>query len=173
MTGPGLWAGGAALALALAPALAQGERIALMTRRRPATVGELRRAGYQPVPVKDEIRANLLRKLRAGETLFPGIIGYDDTVVPQVVNALLARQNFIRLGLRGQAKSRIVRQLTSLLDEEIPILAGSEVNDDPLAPVSKYGRTLLAEQGDDAPVEWVPRDARFVEKLATPDVTIA
>ncbi|HEX7089668.1 MAG TPA: hypothetical protein VF192_06000 [Longimicrobiales bacterium] len=144
-----------------------------MTRRRPATVGELRRAGYQPVPVKHEIRANLLRKLRAGETLFPGIIGYDDTVIPQVVNALLACQNFILLGLRGQAKSRIVRQLTSLLDEEIPILAGSEVNDDPLAPISKYGRMLLAEQGDDAPVEWVPRDARFVEKLATPDVTIA
>ena len=144
-----------------------------MTRRRPTTVGELRRAGYQPVSVKDEIRANLIRKLRAGETLFPGIIGYDDTVVPQVVNALLARQNFILLGLRGQAKSRIVRQLTSLLDEEIPILAGSEVNDDPLAPISKYGRALLAEQGDDAPVDWVPREARFVEKLATPDVTIA
>jgi len=144
-----------------------------MTRRRPATVGELRRAGYQPVSVKDEIRANLIRKLRAGETLFPGIIGYDDTVLPQVVNALLARQNFILLGLRGQAKSRIVRQLVSLLDEEIPILAGSEVNDDPLAPISKYGRTLLAEMGDDAPVDWVPREARFVEKLATPDVTIA
>nr|PZN90582.1 MAG: magnesium chelatase [bacterium] len=144
-----------------------------MTRRRPATVGELRRAGYQPVSVKDEIRANLIRKLRAGEPLFPGIIGYDDTVIPQVVNALLARQNFILLGLRGQAKSRIVRQLVSLLDEEIPILAGSEVNDDPLAPISKYGRTLLAEMGDDAPVDWVPREARFVEKLATPDVTIA
>src|SRR5690554_2424416 len=144
-----------------------------MADKRPKTLGALRAAGYTPRSVKDEIRSNLLRKLRAGETLFPGIIGYDDTVIPQVVNALLACQNFILLGLRGQAKSRIVRQLTSLLDEEIPILAGSEVNDDPLAPISKYGRMLLAEQGDDAPVEWVPRDARFVEKLATPDVTIA
>src|SRR5690606_2210386 len=101
------------------------------------------------------------------------IIGYDDTVIPRVVNALLARQNFILLGLRGQAKSRIVRQLITLLDEAIPTLRGSEVNDDPLQPISKYGRMLVEEHGDNAPIEWVPRDARFVEKLATPDVTIA
>ncbi|HEX6309009.1 MAG TPA: hypothetical protein VFZ69_12520 [Longimicrobiales bacterium] len=137
------------------------------------TVGELKAAGYAPRSVKDEMRVNLLRKLASGETLFPGVLGYDDTVVPRIVNAVLARQNFILLGLRGQAKSRIVRQLTSLLDEEMPILAGSEVNDDPLHPISKDGRLLLQEHGDDAPVAWVKRDARFVEKLATPDVTIA
>ncbi len=144
-----------------------------MTKSRPATVGELKKAGYQPRTVKDEIRANLVRKLSAGETLFPGIVGYDEDVVPQIVNALLARQNFILLGLRGQAKSRILRQLTSLLDEEVPILSGSEVNDDPLRPISKQARLLLDEAGDEAPVTWVPREARFVEKLATPDVTIA
>jgi magnesium chelatase subunit I len=123
--------------------------------------------------VKDEIRTNLVSKLKAGETLFPGIVGYDDTVVPQLVNALLSRQNFILLGLRGQAKSRIVRQLTSLLDAEIPIVEGSEVNDDPLAPISKYARVKLEQMGDDTPVSWIGRENRFVEKLATPDVTIA
>ena len=140
---------------------------------RPATLGELKASGYRSRPVKDEIRENVLRKLRRGETLFPGIVGYEDTVVPQVVNALLSRHNFILLGLRGQAKSRIVRQLVGLLDEEIPVLAGSEVNDDPLRPLSKFGRTLLDERGDDAPIAWVHRDARYVEKLATPDVTVA
>ncbi|HUF50247.1 MAG TPA: hypothetical protein VMN60_05405 [Longimicrobiales bacterium] len=123
--------------------------------------------------MKDEMRLNLMRKLASGEVLFPGIVGYEDTVVPRIVNAVLARQNFILLGLRGQAKSRIVRQLIDLLDEELPVLAGSEVNDDPLQPISKYGRLLLEEHGDDAPIAWVPRHARFVEKLATPDVTIA
>ena len=123
--------------------------------------------------MKDEIRANLVRKLRLGETLFPGIVGYDDTVVPQITHALLARHDFILLGLRGQAKSRILRELVGLLDEEIPILAGSEVNDDPLGPISKYGRQLLATRGDEAPLDWVHRDNRYVEKLATPDVTIA
>jgi magnesium chelatase subunit I len=137
------------------------------------TVGELKAAGYASRSVKDEMRENLLRRLAAGEALFPGVLGYEDTVVPRIVNALLARQNFILLGLRGQAKSRIVRQLTSLLDDEMPILAGSEVNDDPLRPISKDGRLLLQELGDDAPIAWVGRDARFVEKLATPDVTIA
>lgn len=137
------------------------------------TVGELKATDYRRRSVKDEIRSNLLRKLAAGETLFPGVLGYEDTVIPRIVNALLARQNFILLGLRGQAKSRIVRELTLLLDEEMPILAGSEVNDDPLNPISKDGRLLLQEHGDEAPIAWVKRDARFVEKLATPDVTIA
>jgi magnesium chelatase subunit I len=141
--------------------------------RRPTTVGELKARGYQPRRVKEEIRANLVRKLRSGEPLFPGIVGYEETVVPQIVNALLARHDFVLLGLRGQAKSRILRQLVSLLDEEIPILSGSEVNDDPLNPISKFGRQLILEHGDDAPVEWVHRDNRYVEKLATPDVTIA
>ena len=144
-----------------------------MTRNRPATLGELKQAGYTSRSVKDEMRANLLRKLAAGDVLFPGIVGYEDTVIPQIVNAVLARQNFILLGLRGQAKSRIVRQLTTLLDEEMPILAGTEINDDPLHPISKHGRMLVEEHGDDAPIAWVSRDARFVEKLATPDVTIA
>jgi magnesium chelatase subunit I len=138
-----------------------------------ATLGELKASGYRPRSVKDEIRTNLIGRLRTGEPLFPGVVGYEDSVVPQIVNALLARQNFILLGLRGQAKSRIIRQLIAFLDPEIPILAGSEVNDDPLAPISKYGRLLIEEHGDAAPVEWVTRDARFVEKLATPDVTIA
>ena len=123
--------------------------------------------------VKDEMRENLICRLENGSPLFPGIVGYEDTVLPQLVNAVLSKHNFILLGLRGQAKSRILRQLVTLLDEEAPILAGSEVNDHPFAPLSKYGRELLAEHGDRAPIAWIHRDARFVEKLATPDVTIA
>ncbi|MEJ2185670.1 MAG: magnesium chelatase [Gemmatimonadota bacterium] len=141
--------------------------------KKPKTLGELKAAGYRSRTVKDEVRENLIRKLRDGETLFPGIVGYEDTVVPQVINALLARQNFILLGLRGQAKSRILRQLASLLDDEVPILAGSEVNDDPFRPISKYGRLLVQEHGDDAAIDWIDPGARYIEKLATPDVTIA
>jgi magnesium chelatase subunit I len=111
--------------------------------------------------------------LRACERLFAGIVGYDETVMPQLVNAILARHNIILLGLRGQAKSRIIRQLTELLDERLPIISGSEVNDDPLHPISAYGRQMLTVQGDLTQIEWVDRDSRFVEKLATPDVTIA
>jgi magnesium chelatase subunit I len=144
-----------------------------MTEPRPRTLGELRATGYRPRTVKQEMRANLVRKLRDGGTLFPGVQGYDDTVVPQIVNAVLAQHDFILLGLRGQAKSRILRQLVDLLDDATPILAGSEVNDDPLHPISKYGRQLVEECGNEAPVEWVARDHRYVEKLATPDVTIA
>ncbi|MEX2467409.1 MAG: magnesium chelatase [Gemmatimonadota bacterium] len=144
-----------------------------MTESRPTTLGALKASGYASRTVKDEMRQNLVQKLRDGEELFPGIQGYEDTVVPQIVNAVLARHDFILLGLRGQAKSRILRQLVSLLDERIPILAGSEVNDDPLAPISKFGKLLVAEHGDDTPIEWVDRDHRYVEKLATPDVTIA
>jgi magnesium chelatase subunit I len=123
--------------------------------------------------VKDEMRDNLVRKIEAGETVFPGIHGFEETVVPQVVNAILSRHNFILLGLRGQAKSRILRALVSLLDEEIPILAGSEVNDNPFRPISKPGRQMVEECGDAAAIDWVPREQRYVEKLATPDVTIA
>jgi magnesium chelatase subunit I len=144
----------------------------------PTTLGELKQTEWASPArrrrtVKDEMRENLICLLENGSPLFPGIVGYEDTVIPQLVNALLARHNFILLGLRGQAKSRILRQLVSLLDEEIPILAGSEVNDDPFGPISKYGRELIAERGDETPVAWLPRDARFIEKLATPDVTIA
>jgi magnesium chelatase subunit I len=137
------------------------------------TFGELKQSGYRSVSVKDELRANLIKKLRAGEKLFRGIVGYDETVIPQLVNAILARHNVILLGLRGQAKSRIIRQLTELMDDEIPIVAGSEVNDDPFHPISAYGRQTLAVHGDSTHIDWVGRDSRFVEKLATPDVTIA
>ena len=139
----------------------------------PGTLRELKAAGYKSHSVKDELRANLIRKLRAGDRLFPGIVGYDDTVIPQLINALLARHNIILLGLRGQAKSRIIRQLTELLDEKLPIIAGSEVNDDPLHPISAFGRNVLEMNGEATPIEWIGRDARFVEKLATPDVTVA
>src|SRR5512142_115914 len=149
-----------------------------MHTAKPATLGELQQTEWAAPSriartVKDELRQNLICLLENGSALFPGIVGYEETVVPQLVNAILSRHNFILLGLRGQAKSRIVRQLISLLDEQIPVLAGSEVNDDPFKPLSKYGRTLIEEKGEDAPIAWVPRDARYVEKLATPDVTVA
>src|SRR5437660_7654206 len=140
---------------------------------RARTLGELKESGYGVVSVKDEIRANLICKLKRRERLFPGVVGYDESVVPQLVNAILARHNLILLGLRGQAKSKIIRQLTNLLDKEIPIIAGSEVNDDPFHPISAYGRQTIELHQDSTPIAWVNRDARFVEKLATPDVTIA
>ena len=144
----------------------------------PTTLGELRQTDWaEPArhlrSVKDEQRTNLLCLLESGQEIFPGIVGYDDTVVPQVVNAVLARHHFILLGLRGQAKSRILRQLVTLLDEEIPIIAGSEINDNPFAPISRHGCNILEEHGDRTPIAWVPRTQRYVEKLATPDVTVA
>lgn len=142
----------------------------------PTTLGGLKQtiwASRRGRTVRDELRENLICRLEAGLPVFDGIVGYDDTVVPQIVNALLARHHFILLGLRGQAKTRIIRGLVQLLDETMPILAGSEVNDDPFAPISKYGRQLLEAQGDGASVAWVPREQRYIEKLATPDVTIA
>jgi magnesium chelatase subunit I len=137
------------------------------------TLGELRRSGYRSRPVKQEIRDNLVRKLQAGEPLFPGIIGYDETVIPQLVNAILSKHNFILLGLRGQAKSRILRGLADLLDGQIPVVPGCEIHDDPLAPLCASCRSRVAKEGEDMPVAWLPRESRFVEKLATPDVTIA
>ena len=137
----------------------------------PRTRGELH--NYQPRRVKDEMRANLLGKLERGEELFPGIVGYEDSVTPQIVNAILSRHNFILLGLRGQAKSRILRALTNFLDEEIPVIAGCEINDDPFQPVCRACRLLVAEKGDATPIAFLPRARRYVEKLATPDVTIA
>jgi magnesium chelatase subunit I len=144
----------------------------------PTTLGALKRSAFasperQHRSVKDEIRANLLARLAAGGPLFEGVLGYDETVMPQIVNALLSRHNFILLGLRGQAKSRILRSLTTLLDNEMPVVAGSEINDSPFAPISKFARELLSTAGDDTPIAWVDRDQRFVEKLATPDVTVA
>src|SRR5579863_6437319 len=147
-------------------------------RAKPATLGELRRipdfdARAASRSVKDEIRANLLRAIERGETLFPGVHGYEDTVIPQIINALLSRHNFILLGLRGQAKSRILRGLANLLDAEVPVVAGCEINDDPLRPICRGCRDRIAAEGDNTPIAWMPRDLRYVEKLATPDVTMA
>lgn len=144
-----------------------------MATKLPGTLKELKQAGYRPRSVKDELRENLAAKLRDGAPLFPGVFGYEETVVPQVVNAVLSRHNFILLGLRGQAKTRLIRMLTTLLDEATPYVAGSEIRDDPFRPVSKYARDLIAEQGDATPIAWLGREQRYVEKLATPDVTIA
>src|SRR5215469_3387739 len=137
------------------------------------TLGELRQARLHSRPVKQEIRDNLVRKLQAGEPLFPGIIGYEDTVVPQLVNAILSKHNFILLGLRGQAKSRILRGLVDLLDDHIPVVPGCEIHDDPLAPLCAACRARMTKEGDNLPIAWLGRDDRYVEKLATPDVTIA
>src|SRR5690554_2469823 len=145
-------------------------------KRLPASLGELRGTEWERLAgrsVKDELRANLRQRLADRRELFPGITGFDDTVVPAIVNAILSRHNFILLGLRGQAKSRLLRLLPGLLDELVPVLAGSELNDDPFRPLSAAGKALVEEHGDDAPVEWRARDDRYVEKLATPDVTVA
>ncbi|MGI4852702.1 MAG: hypothetical protein ACRYF4_01495 [Janthinobacterium lividum] len=143
----------------------------------PQTLGELRTSEWTAErvsrSVKDELRENLIAKLRTKETIFPGIVGYEDTVVPQIVNAVLSRHNFILLGLRGQAKSRILRGLTTLLDPTVPYVAGSEIRDNPYKPISQYARDLLAAKGDETPIAWLTPDERFVEKLATPDVTVA
>jgi len=138
-----------------------------------ATLGELRANGYRSRTVKEEMRANLVDRLRRGESLLPGIIGYDETVLPQVENAILAGQDIILLGERGQAKSRIARSLVGLLDEWMPVVAGAELHDDPLQPASPFARALVAEQGDATPIAWVAASDRYGEKLATPDITIA
>ena len=140
---------------------------------RPRTLGELKSTGYQSSSVKDEMRRNLIRKLKAGAPIFDGILGYEETVLPQVQNAILSRHDMLFLGLRGQAKTRMLRQLTHLLDDAVPIIAGSEVNDDPLRPLSRYARDLVGKHGDDTPLDWITPAQRYHEKLATPDVTIA
>ncbi|MEO0337760.1 MAG: magnesium chelatase [Bacteroidota bacterium] len=137
------------------------------------TLGELKKSGYQSKTIKEELRDNLIQKLQNKEKVFDGIVGFDDTVLPDMERAILSRHNILLLGLRGQAKTRIARLLVNLLDEYIPIVAGSELNDDPLDPISRMGRDLVAEHGDDTPIEWVHRDLRYVEKLATPDVSVA
>ena len=137
------------------------------------TLGALKASGYRARSVKDELRANLIAKLQQREPVFPGILGFDETVIPHVQHAILARHDLILLGLRGQAKSRIVRMLPSLLDEWIPVVDGSEIHDDPFAPVSKYARDLVDEHGGDTPIAWLHRSARYGEKLATPDTSIA
>ncbi len=137
------------------------------------TLGDLKKSGYAYRSVKEEIRQNLIGKLKRKESTFPGIIGYDDTVIPDTERALLSRHNILFLGLRGQAKTRMARQMTDLLDEYIPIVAGSEVNDNPFAPLSRFARDQVAALGDKTPIEWLPRKARYGEKLATPDVSVA
>ncbi|PVD53824.1 magnesium chelatase [Terrimonas sp.] len=137
------------------------------------TLGELKASGYKSKSVKEEIRDNLVKKLQQGETTFPGIVGYEDSVIPDTERALLSRHNILFLGLRGQAKTRMARQMVDLLDEYIPVIAGSEINDNPLNPLSKSSIDLIAEKGDNTPVEWLHRSARYGEKLATPDVSVA
>src|ERR1022692_1056273 len=137
------------------------------------TLGELRSVGWETVPVSEELRRNASRRISAGEPLIDGVLGFEDTVIPQLENAILAGHDIILLGERGQAKSRIIRSLIELLDEWMPIVAGSEINDDPFNPVSKHARDLVAEKGDETPVAWVHRSRRYGEKLATPDTSIA
>lgn len=137
------------------------------------TLGELKKSGYKPKSIKEEIRNNLIRKLQKKETTFPGIVGYEDTVIPDVERALLSRHNILFLGLRGQAKTRMARQMTELLDEYIPSIAGSDINDDPLNPITKYAQDQIAAHGDETPIHWIHRSERYGEKLATPDVSVA
>lgn len=137
------------------------------------TLGELRQSGYQPRSIKEELRQNLVQKLKRKERVFEGIIGFEDTVLPDIERAILSRHNILLLGLRGQAKTRIARLLVNLLDEYIPVVAGSELNDDPLQPISRFAHDLIAEQGDETPITWLHRSERYVEKLATPDVSVA
>jgi magnesium chelatase subunit I len=140
---------------------------------KPHTFGELKESGYRTRSVKDELRSNLVCRMRAAATIFPGIVGYDDTVIPQIANAVLSRHNFILLGLRGQAKSRILRSLVGLFDDEMPYVAGCEIHDDPARPLCRDCQNQLLEQGDATPIAYLQRQHRFVEKLATPDVTIS
>ncbi len=140
---------------------------------RPATLGELRASGWRSRTVKEELRSNLLARLGEGEAIFPGVLGFDETVLPAVENAILAGQDLVFLGERGQAKTRMARLLVGLLDEAIPVVRGGELNDDPYAPVSAIARTIVAESGDATAIDWLPRDRRYAEKLATPDITIA
>ncbi len=144
-----------------------------MDIKRINTIRELKEAGYQSRTIKEELRYNLVKRLEQGEETFSGIIGYEDSVIPDVERALLSKHNILFLGLRGQAKTRMARQMMELLDEYIPVITGSEINDDPLRPISKFSKDLIHEKGDDTPIEWIHRSQRYGEKLATPDVSVA
>ena len=143
------------------------------SQKKSRTIGQLRKSGYRVLPVREEMRKNLITKIRAEELVFPGIIGFDDTVIPQLENAVLAGQDVIFLGERGQAKSRIIRAMVNLLDEYVPKIAGCEINDDPYMPICKACRDNVAQHGNDTEIEWLPREDRYSEKLATPDISIA
>ena len=140
---------------------------------RPQTLGELKASGYQVVPIRQELQRNLIKKMAAAEPLFQSIIGYDETVIPQIENAILSGQDIVLLGERGQAKTRIIRSLTQLLDEYTPIIAGAEIPENPLQPISSQAKAIVEQHGDNAPIQWLHRDDRYGEKLATPDITIA
>ncbi|HMK04233.1 MAG TPA: AAA family ATPase, partial [Ferruginibacter sp.] len=144
-----------------------------MDSKKIKTLGELKKSGYVSKSIKQEIRENLIKKIKAKENPFPGILGYEDSVIPDTERALLSQHNILFLGLRGQAKTRIARQMTELLDEYIPVVAGSEINDDPMQPVSRYAIDLVREKGDDTPIAWLHKSDRYGEKLATPDVSVA
>lgn len=144
-----------------------------MTHEKIKNIGQLKESGWVSKTIKQELRSNLIEKIKAGETLFPGILGYDKTVIPQIEHAILAKHDIILLGLRGQAKTRILRMFVHLLDEYIPVVKGSEINDDPLNPISGFARELIEKQGDDTPITWLHRDFRYGEKLATPDTTVS
>ena len=143
------------------------------SKTKPRTIGELRRSRYKVLPVREELRKNLVGKLKRGETMFPGIVGFEDTVIPQLENAILAGQDMVLLGERGQAKSRLIRQLVSLLDDEVPMIAGCEINDNPYKPICRACQDKVKQDGDEAEIAWLTRDARYSEKLATPDISIA
>ena len=136
-------------------------------------LGELKASGYTSKSIKDELRDNLILKIKEGVPAFEGIHGFEETVIPEIERAILSKHNINLLGLRGQAKTKLARLMIQLLDEYIPFVAGSEINDDPLAPISRFAKDLISEKGDDTPIEWLHRNERFFEKLATPDVTIA
>lgn len=144
-----------------------------MMHQKISTLGQLKESGWKSVSIKDEMRKNLINKIKKGETVFPGILGYEKTVIPQIQNAILARHDVILLGLRGQAKTRMLRMLVTLLDEYIPMVEGSEINDDPFHPISKYSKNLISEHGDSTPITWLVREKRYGEKLATPDTTVS
>src|SRR5215210_2558263 len=144
-----------------------------MNITRIKTLGELKESGYKSKNIKEEIRQNLIIKIREKENPFPGILGYEETVIPDTERALLSRHNILFLGLRGQAKTRMARQMIDLLDEYIPTVAGSEINDDPFKPISKFAKDLVVQQADNTPIHWVHRSERYGEKLATPDVSVA
>ena len=145
----------------------------MATDSQPTTIGELRESGYEVLPVKQEVRKNLIARIRDSQELFPGIVGFEDSVIPQLENAVLAGQDIILLGERGQAKSRLIRDMTDLLDETIPAIQGCELNDNPFAPICRPCKDRVAECGDDVPIRWVSRTERYSEKLATPDISVA